>query len=64
MFQDLSAGSSDGSSVSSKPLPGLESSCKDADQPSPISVLEPSCTDDLSSSSECFVGLSADLQGN
>nr|AFK36251.1 unknown [Lotus japonicus] len=61
--KDLSAGSSDGSSVSSKPLPGLESSCKDADQPSPISVLEPSCTDDLSSSSECFVGLSADLQG-
>ncbi|TKY52841.1 hypothetical protein E2542_SST24363 [Spatholobus suberectus] len=55
--QDLSAGSSGGSSV-------LESSCcKDADQPSPVSVLEPSFTDDLSSCSECFESLSADLQG-
>ncbi|KAL2323331.1 hypothetical protein Fmac_027710 [Flemingia macrophylla] len=63
--QDLSAGSSDGSSVLYEPtVPGLESSCcKDADQPSPVSVLEPSFTDDLSSCSECFGSLSADLQG-
>jgi hypothetical protein len=45
-------------------VPGLESSCcKDADQPSPISVLDPSFTDDLSSCSECFGSVSADLQG-
>lgn len=63
--QELSVGSSSGSSISSQPLtPGLESSCcKDADQPSPVSVLEPSFTDDLSSCSECFESLSADLQG-
>ncbi|XP_054801587.1 uncharacterized protein LOC129305628 [Prosopis cineraria] len=60
-----SVGSSSGSSVSSQPIvPGLESSCcKEADQPSPVSVLEPSFTDDLSSCSECFESLSADLQG-
>ncbi|KAK7393627.1 hypothetical protein VNO78_22185 [Psophocarpus tetragonolobus] len=46
--QDLSVGSS---------------CCKDADQPSPVSVLEPSFTDDLSSCSECFESLNADLQG-
>ncbi|CAL0299609.1 unnamed protein product [Lupinus luteus] len=42
-----------------------ESSCcnADADQPSPVSVLEPSFTDDLSSCSDCFGSLSADLQG-
>ncbi|KAJ1391340.1 DUF3741-associated sequence motif [Sesbania bispinosa] len=63
--QDLSAESSGGSSVFSEPpVPGLESSCcKDGDQPSPVSVLEPSYTDDLSSCSECFESLSADLQG-
>ncbi|XP_028775081.1 uncharacterized protein LOC114731977 [Neltuma alba] len=65
MQQEPSVGSSSGSLVSSQPLvPGLESSCcKDADQPSPVSVLEPSFTDDLSSCSECFESLSADLQG-
>lgn len=63
--QEPSVGSSSGSSVSSQPIvPGLESSCcKEADQPSPVSVLEPSFTDDLSSCSECFESLSADLQG-
>ncbi|KAL1330155.1 hypothetical protein HN51_047314 [Arachis hypogaea] len=64
--QELSAGSSDGTSdCFQPPAPGLESSCgKDTDQPSPVSVLEPSFTDDLSSScSECFESLSADLQG-
>ncbi|KAF7804532.1 uncharacterized protein G2W53_043643 [Senna tora] len=63
--QELSVSSSSGTSVSSRPpVPGLESSpCKDADQPSPVSVLEPSFTDDLSSCSECFESLSADLQG-
>ncbi|RDY08155.1 hypothetical protein CR513_07646, partial [Mucuna pruriens] len=62
---DLSAGSSGGSSVLyEQPVPGLESSCcKDADQPSPVSVLEPSFTDDISSCSECFESISADLQG-
>ncbi|KAI9121975.1 hypothetical protein K1719_006664 [Acacia pycnantha] len=63
--QEPSVGSSSGSSVSSQSLvSGLESSCcKDADQPSPVSVLEPSFTDDVSSGSECFESLSADLQG-
>nr|KYP40330.1 hypothetical protein KK1_038343 [Cajanus cajan] len=61
---DLSTGSSGGGSVLYEPpAPGLESCCKDADQPSPVSVLEPSFTDDLSSCSECFGSLSADLQG-
>lgn len=66
IFQEPSVGSSGGSLVSSQPLvPELESSCcKDADQPSPVSVLEPSFTDDLSSCSECFESLSADLHGN
>ncbi|KAI4349260.1 hypothetical protein L6164_009870 [Bauhinia variegata] len=65
LHQEISAGSSNGNSVSFQPsAAGLESSCcKDADQPSPISVLEPSFADDLSSCSECFESLSADLQG-
>ncbi|KAK7267550.1 hypothetical protein RIF29_20227 [Crotalaria pallida] len=44
-------------------LSAESSCCKDADQPSPVSVLEPSFTDDLSSCSDCFGSLSADLQG-
>ncbi|KAK4800930.1 hypothetical protein SAY86_021417 [Trapa natans] len=36
---------------------------KDADQPSPISTLEAPFTDDISSGSECFESLSADLHG-
>ncbi|KAK4776193.1 hypothetical protein SAY87_024154 [Trapa incisa] len=45
--------------------PELESpeSSKDADQPSPISTLEAPFTDDISSGSECFESLSADLHG-
>jgi len=37
---------------------------KEADQPSPVSVLETPFPDDLSSGSECFESLSADLNGN
>lgn len=46
-------------------IPGLESpaSSKEADQPSPVSVLEVPFIDDVSSCSECFESLSADLQG-
>ncbi|XP_050212634.1 uncharacterized protein LOC126664328 [Mercurialis annua] len=43
-------------------LESLESS-KEAEQPSPVSVLETPFPDDISSSSECFESLSADLQG-
>ena len=39
-------------------------SSKEADQPSPVSVLETPFPDDLSSGSECFEGLNADLNGN
>ena len=39
-------------------------SLKEADQPSPVSVLETPFPDDLSSGSECFESLSADLNGN
>lgn len=38
-------------------------SSKESEQPSPISVLEASFADNLSSGSECFESLSADLQG-
>ncbi|KAG6595295.1 hypothetical protein SDJN03_11848, partial [Cucurbita argyrosperma subsp. sororia] len=49
---------------SHKSVAGLESpSSKEADQPSPVSVLEPAFGDYLSSSSECFENVSADLQG-
>ncbi|XP_062117118.1 uncharacterized protein LOC133830988 isoform X2 [Humulus lupulus] len=46
-------------------VPGLESpaNSKDAEQPSPVSILEVPFTDDVSSCSECFESLSADLQG-
>ncbi|EEF28329.1 conserved hypothetical protein, partial [Ricinus communis] len=43
-------------------LASLESS-KEAEQPSPVSVLETPFPDDLSSSSECFESLCADLHG-
>ncbi|BAT85644.1 uncharacterized protein HKW66_Vig0052520 [Vigna angularis] len=64
-IKELSVGSSAKNSVPLQtPVSGLESSCcKDADQPSPVSVLEPSFTDDLSSCSECFESLSVDIQG-
>ncbi|KAF8091783.1 hypothetical protein N665_0436s0045 [Sinapis alba] len=38
-------------------------SSKEGDQPSPVSVLEASFDDDVSSSSECFESVSADLKG-
>lgn len=48
------------------PVSELESqaNCKEADQPSPVSVIEAPFTDDLSSGSECFESISADLHGN
>lgn len=51
---------------SDHPVPGIESPArtKEADQPSPVSVLEVPFTDDASSSPECFESLNADLQGN
>ncbi|PQM34533.1 uncharacterized protein Pyn_38447 [Prunus yedoensis var. nudiflora] len=50
---------------SDHPVPGIESPArtKEADQPSPVSVLEVPFTDDASSSPECFESLNADLQG-
>ncbi|XP_021289669.1 uncharacterized protein LOC110420616 isoform X2 [Herrania umbratica] len=47
------------------PVSELESqaSSKEADQPSPVSVIEAPFTDDLSSGSECFESISADLHG-
>ncbi|KAF7143326.1 hypothetical protein RHSIM_Rhsim05G0186600 [Rhododendron simsii] len=46
------------------PLPEPQSpeSSKDADHPSPVSVLEAPFTEDISSGSECFERVSADLQ--
>ncbi|KAL9261789.1 hypothetical protein AKJ16_DCAP05671 [Drosera capensis] len=41
----------------------LLGSVKEADQPSPNSILEASFEDDLSSDSDCFERVSADLQG-
>ncbi|PPS02377.1 hypothetical protein GOBAR_AA18266 [Gossypium barbadense] len=45
------------------PVSELESqaNCKEADQPSPVSVIEAPFTDDLSSGSESFESISADL---
>ncbi|CAJ1896569.1 unnamed protein product [Sphenostylis stenocarpa] len=64
-IKESSVGSSSKNSVPLQPpVSGLESSCcKDADQPSPVSVLEPSFTDDLPSCCECFESLSVDIQG-
>ncbi|XP_022767476.1 uncharacterized protein LOC111311906 isoform X2 [Durio zibethinus] len=47
------------------PVPELESRAgsKEADQPSPVSVIEAPFTDDVSSGSECFESISADLHG-
>ncbi|KAF8006342.1 hypothetical protein BT93_K0589 [Corymbia citriodora subsp. variegata] len=46
-------------------IPESESSAssKEADQPSPVSILEAPFKDDLSAGSECFESLSADLHG-
>lgn len=43
---------------------GSRAGSKEGDQPSPISVIEAPFTDDLSSGSECFESISADLHGN
>ncbi|CAN1775506.1 hypothetical protein LINPERHAP1_LOCUS13354 [Linum perenne] len=53
------------STLVNRPIAEPESSAcpKEADQPSPVSVLETTFPDDLSSSSDCFESLSADLQG-
>ncbi|CAH8313768.1 unnamed protein product [Eruca vesicaria subsp. sativa] len=48
---------------SSVPEPQSRESSKEGDQPSPVSILEASFDDDVSSSSECFESVSADLQG-
>lgn len=67
IFQEPPIGpSEEGSIPLLHPSPGLESpvSSKEADQPSPVSVLEAPFTDDLSSCSECFESLNADLHGN
>ncbi|MBA0551467.1 hypothetical protein Golob_022351 [Gossypium lobatum] len=42
---------------------GSRAGSKEGDQPSPISVIEAPFTDDLSSGSECFESISADLHG-
>lgn len=49
------------SSVPDPPQP--RESSKEGDQPSPVSVLEASFDDDVSSGSECFESVSADLRG-
>ncbi|MCL7050324.1 hypothetical protein MKW94_028603 [Papaver nudicaule] len=38
-------------------------SCKEAEQPSPVSILEPVFVDEASPDSDCFGSVSADLQG-
>ncbi|CAN1805724.1 hypothetical protein LINPERHAP1_LOCUS24373 [Linum perenne] len=43
--------------------PESSASSKETDQPSPVSVLEATFADDLSSTSDCFESLSNDLQG-
>lgn len=67
MFQEQSNAPSENASIPMQsPVAELESSAssKEADQPSPVSVLETPFPDDLSSGSECFESLSADLHGN
>lgn len=65
-IQELSPEASEDTSFHLKSVPGLESpvSSKEAEQPSPVSVLEPPFTDDLPPGSDCFESLSADLHGN
>lgn len=67
MFQDPSINPSRGSPepvIHSVPESESSASSKEADQPSPVSILEAPFKDDLSSGSECFESLSADLHGN
>ncbi|XP_038903991.1 uncharacterized protein LOC120090419 [Benincasa hispida] len=63
--KELSPEGSEDTSFHLKSISGLESpvSSKEADQPSPVSVLEPPFTDDLPPGSDCFESLSADLHG-
>lgn len=65
-IQVLLPEASEDTSFHLKSVPGLESpvSSKEADQPSPVSVLELPFTDDLPPGSDCFESLSADLHGN
>ncbi|CAH8311015.1 unnamed protein product [Eruca vesicaria subsp. sativa] len=61
---DISRMPSEDVNHSSVPEPQSRESSKEGDQPSPVSVLEASFDDDdVSSSSECFESVSADLQG-
>ncbi|XP_056867412.1 uncharacterized protein LOC108861983 isoform X3 [Raphanus sativus] len=61
---DISRMPSETVNHSSVPEPQPRESSKEGDQPSPVSVLEASYDDDdVSSSSECFESVSADLKG-
>lgn len=67
LFQDPSINPSRGSPepvIHTVPESESSASSKEADQPSPVSILEAPFKDDLSSGSECFESLSADLHGN
>lgn len=59
-LQDISGFEVDPSSV---PELQPQENANEGDQPSPVSILQTSCHDDFSFSSECFEGLNADLQG-
>ena len=65
-IQGLSPEGSEDISFQLKSVSGIESpvSSKEAEQPSPVSVLEPPFADDLPPGSDCFESLSADLHGN
>ncbi|EOA23485.1 hypothetical protein CARUB_v10016676mg [Capsella rubella] len=60
---DISRRTTEDVNQSSVPEPQSRESSKEGEQPSPVSVLEASFDDDVSSSSECFESVSADLQG-
>ncbi|KAG7560730.1 hypothetical protein ISN45_Aa05g022290 [Arabidopsis thaliana x Arabidopsis arenosa] len=60
---DISRSTTEDVNHSSVPEPQSHESLKEGDQPSPVSVLEASFDDDVSSGSECFESVSADLQG-
>ncbi|XP_024013468.1 uncharacterized protein LOC18021478 isoform X2 [Eutrema salsugineum] len=60
---DISRMSTEDVNHSSVPEPQSRESSKEGDQPSPVSVLEASFDDDVSSNSECFESVVADIQG-
>lgn len=67
MFQEpVTCKSEPGSAPEQHPAAKVGSLCnsKEAEQPSPVSILEAPFCDDVSSGSECFESLSADLQGD